>query len=151
MIKWTILILRPSLRFYTKTLDRFLLRIVTFGPCGLRRGSATARLRGLQVRIPPGAWIFVCCECCVLSGRGFGDKLITRPEESYRLWYVWVWSRNLKNEEAMTHCGSQCHRKKKNYLPTTKFPRVWAAMTSIFSLIYQAFLLFLLRIGRRFS
>ena len=37
------------------------------------------------VRIPPGAWIFVCCECRVLSGRGLCDELITRPEESYRL------------------------------------------------------------------
>ena len=25
----------------------------------------------------------VCCECCVLSGRGLCDGLITRPEESY--------------------------------------------------------------------
>jgi len=29
--------------------------------------------------------MFVCCECCVLSGRGLCDELITRPEESYRL------------------------------------------------------------------
>jgi hypothetical protein len=34
----------------------------------------------LWVRIPPGAWMFVCCECCVLSGRGLCDELITRPE-----------------------------------------------------------------------
>jgi hypothetical protein len=27
--------------------------------------------------------MFVCCECCVLSGRGLCDELITRPEESY--------------------------------------------------------------------
>ena len=32
----------------------------------------------------------VCCECCVLSGRGLCDELITRPEESYRLWCVVV-------------------------------------------------------------
>ena len=32
--------------------------------------------------------MFVCCECCVLSGRGLCDGLITRPEESYRLWPV---------------------------------------------------------------
>ena len=25
------------------------------------------------VRIPPGSWIFVCCECRVLSGRGLCD------------------------------------------------------------------------------
>jgi hypothetical protein len=28
----------------------------------------------------------VCCECCMLSGRGLCDELITRPEEPYRLW-----------------------------------------------------------------
>jgi hypothetical protein len=55
---------------------------------GLRRRSATARLLGLWVRITPGAWLFVCCECCVLSGRGLCDELITRPEESYPLWCV---------------------------------------------------------------
>jgi hypothetical protein len=27
----------------------------------------------------------VCCECCVFSGRGLCDELITQPEESYRL------------------------------------------------------------------
>jgi hypothetical protein len=32
----------------------------------------------------------VCCECCVLSGRGLCDELITRPDESYRLWCVVV-------------------------------------------------------------
>jgi hypothetical protein len=32
--------------------------------------------------------MLVCCECCVLSGRGLCDELITRPEESYRLWCV---------------------------------------------------------------
>jgi hypothetical protein len=32
--------------------------------------------------------MLVCCECCVLSGRGLCDGLITRPEESYRLWCV---------------------------------------------------------------
>jgi len=30
----------------------------------------------------------VCCECCVLSGRGLCDELITRSKESYRLWCV---------------------------------------------------------------
>jgi hypothetical protein len=30
----------------------------------------------------------VSCEYCVLSGRGLCDGLITRPEESYRLWCV---------------------------------------------------------------
>ena len=44
-----------------------------------------AHLLKSWVRIPPGAWIFVCCGCRVLSGRGLCDELITRPEESYRL------------------------------------------------------------------
>ena len=34
--------------------------------------------------------MFVYCECCVLSGRGLCDELITRPEGSYRLWCVVV-------------------------------------------------------------
>ena len=51
---------------------------------------AAAHLLKSWVRIPPGAWIFVCCECRVLSGRGLCDELITRPEESYRLWCVVV-------------------------------------------------------------
>ena len=32
--------------------------------------------------------LFFCCECCVLSGRGLFDGLITRPEGFYRLWRV---------------------------------------------------------------
>jgi len=28
--------------------------------------------------------------CCV--GRGLCDRLIPRPEESYWVWCVWVWS-----------------------------------------------------------
>jgi hypothetical protein len=59
-------------------------------PRGLRCRSMAARLLRLWVRIPTGAWMSVCCECCVLSGRGFCDGLITRPEESYRLWCVSV-------------------------------------------------------------
>jgi hypothetical protein len=51
---------------------------------------AAAHLLRFWVRIPPGAWIFVCCECRVLSGRGLCDELITRPEESYRLCCVVV-------------------------------------------------------------
>jgi len=44
--------------------------------------------------------MFVCCERFVLSGRGLCDKLITRPDESYRLWYVVVCDlENLMNEE----------------------------------------------------
>jgi hypothetical protein len=64
-------------------------------PCGRRRGSTASRVMGLQVRISPGAWMSVCCECCVLSGVGLCVGLITRPEESCRVWCVWVWSWSL--------------------------------------------------------
>ena len=52
--------------------------------------SLTTRILRSWVRIPPGAWMFVCCECCVLSGRGLCDELITRTDDSYRLWCVIV-------------------------------------------------------------
>ena len=44
----------------------------------------------LWFRIPPGAWMSVCRECCVLSGRGLCVGLFTRPDESYRLCWVVV-------------------------------------------------------------
>jgi len=37
----------------------------------------------------------------VCSGSGLCDDIITRPEESYQLWWSrYVWSSNLVNEEA---------------------------------------------------
>ena len=56
-------------------------------PRGLRCRSTAARLLRLWVRIPTEAWMSVCC---ILSGRSLCDALITRPEESYRLWCVVV-------------------------------------------------------------
>jgi hypothetical protein len=47
----------------------------------------------------------VSCKCCVLSGRGLCAGLATVPEESYRMWCVWVWSCILDNEEAVAHWG----------------------------------------------
>jgi hypothetical protein len=40
---------------------------------------------GLWLRIPPGTWTSVSCECCVLSGRGLYVGLITLIEESYQV------------------------------------------------------------------
>jgi hypothetical protein len=58
--------------------------------------------------------MFVCCECCVLSGRRLCDELITRPEESYRLWcdVVCDLETSRMSEESMNRVGSQRHRKK---------------------------------------
>jgi hypothetical protein len=36
----------------------------------------------------PTGGMDVCCKCCVLSGRGLCDELISHPEESCRLWCV---------------------------------------------------------------
>ena len=54
---------------------------------------------------PAGVWILVCCECCVLLGRGLCDELITRPEDSYRL-----------------RCVPVCD------VETTRMRRPWAAL-----------------------
>jgi len=43
---------------------------------GLKRRSAAARPLRLWVRIPMGAWMPVCCEFCVLSGRGLSRGVL---------------------------------------------------------------------------
>jgi len=45
-------------------------------------GSSYAGIAGSN----PAGGMDVSCECCVLSGTGFCVGLITRPEESYRMW-----------------------------------------------------------------
>jgi hypothetical protein len=80
-------------------------------PRGLRHEFTVARLLGLLVRSPPTTLMSVSCECYLLSGRCLCFGLITRPEESYRLWCVWEWWRSLDNEEALTHWELLCHGK----------------------------------------
>ena len=74
----------------TLTTDKYPCPWWDSNPRSQQASGPAARLLRSWVRIPPGAWIFVCCECRVLSGRGLGDELITRPEESYRLYCVLV-------------------------------------------------------------
>ena len=58
---------------------------------GLRRRSTAVRLLGSWVRIPPGAWTFVCCECCVCCQvEVCVYELALRPGKPYRLWCVVV-------------------------------------------------------------
>jgi hypothetical protein len=75
------------------------------------RGLRYLRLR--WVRIPPWAYTSVSRECCVLSGRILCNGPITRPEESYRMWCVWVWSRNLNSDGVLAH---QCCRAMKKII-----------------------------------
>ena len=42
----------------------------------------------------------------MLSGRGFCDGLITRLEESYRLWRVVLCDQEISNEEAKARYGA---------------------------------------------
>jgi len=51
--------------------------------------------------------MFVCVECCVLSCRGLCDELITRPEDSYRLWCVVVCDLEKLHEETIARVGLQ--------------------------------------------
>ena len=63
--------------------------------------------------------MLVCCECCVLSGRGLCDELITRPEESYRLRCVVLCDlekQNLMNEEGQGPIGSYRAKKKHHFM-----------------------------------
>jgi hypothetical protein len=53
-------------------------------------GRAPAGVVGVK---PTESMMCVCCECYVLPGRGLCDSLITRPEESYRVWCVYACGR----------------------------------------------------------
>jgi len=59
--------------------------------------------------------MFVSCECCVLSGRGLCDELITRSEESYRLRCVVVCDlETSKMRRPWPALGSSANKKKKS-------------------------------------
>jgi hypothetical protein len=75
-------------------------------------------------RIQPGVCVCVFCECCVLSGRGLCDELISPSEESYRLC-----SRNFMNEEVLAHWGLL--RQKQTNLTTKQVSDLWSAWLSI--------------------
>jgi hypothetical protein len=87
--------------------------------------------------------MFVCCECCVLSGIGLCDGLITRPEESYRLWRVVVChqetskTRRLKPATGLckyiTTVG--CNARKTNKIIFTCF--VWMSEQKAFTFLYS--------------
>ena len=49
-------------------------------------GQALAGMAGSN----PAERMSVSCEYCVLSSMGLCDGLITRPEESYRMWCLCV-------------------------------------------------------------
>ena len=87
--------------FHICTTTRALHCVILCPSRWLRGGSAAVRLWSCGVLVTPGVWMSVYCNCCVLSGRGLCFGLITRPEESYRVWCVWVWSWILDNQKAL--------------------------------------------------
>ena len=90
-------------------------------PRGLRRRPAAAHLLRLWVRIPLGAWIFVCCECCVLLGRGLCNKLITHPQEAYRLWCIVVCDLETSWMRRPWPSGGCCAKNKQTYTDLSSY------------------------------
>ena len=65
----------------------------------------------------------VCCECCLLSGSGLCDELITHPEEFYRLWCVDLCDIEttkilVNEEEAKAHKGTIAPRQREGITTT---------------------------------
>jgi hypothetical protein len=77
---------------YDKHLPRFPWMAVDSMPIPVAARSkawVSCRLSaGILGSNPAGAWMTLPCECCVLLSRGLCVGLITRPEESYRVWCV---------------------------------------------------------------
>jgi hypothetical protein len=71
-------------------------------PRHLRRGSASARLLGLWVPIPPRARTSVSSECCQVKVFVSCWSLVQRSPATCGV-SKWVWSWSLHNEEAVTH------------------------------------------------
>jgi hypothetical protein len=81
--------------------------------------------------------------CCVLSGRGLCDELITRPEESYRLWRVDVCDQETScDEEAIACWAAEPEKTKQKQCLTVrnlsiKIYRIYVCYTNI--TLYIAF------------
>jgi hypothetical protein len=92
------------------------------------RSNAAERLLGSWVRIPPGVWMFVSCTVFVLSGRGLCNGPIPRPEESYRMWCVFVCDQvKSKRKKTLDTCCEQAGRRGKDYETKRNF---WYIKTS---------------------
>jgi len=76
----------------------------------LRHGYAATCLLELWVQILLRAQMSVCCDCCVLSGRGSVSVVL--------LSVLCLCSWSLDNEEALVHYGLLHYGKKKNIFTT---------------------------------
>jgi hypothetical protein len=57
-------------------------------PRDLTRRSTAARLLRSWVRIPPGAWVFVCCVCCQVEEVIVRAELQIQKKGRIRLQYI---------------------------------------------------------------
>jgi hypothetical protein len=79
----------------------------------------------------------VCCECCVLSSRGFCDEVIILPEESYRMWCVFVCDLETSLMRRPWFTGGCCSEtnkqtNKQRYNSTHSEPRRWVDVAGQF-------------------
>jgi len=88
--------------------------------------------------------MFICCECCVLSGRGLCDEPITRPEESYQMWYVVVCDLETSRMRRPWPTGGCCAKLKKKIYSLALFRSLWC-----FRIISRFIYLFCVRIITR--
>jgi len=70
-------------------------------------GRSLAGITGSNVARGMDVWLL-----WVLLGRRFCVRLTTRPEESYRISCVWLWSWRLDNQEALANEGLLRHGEK---------------------------------------
>ena len=61
----------------------------------------------------------LCCECCVLSGRGLCVGLIMHPEESYQMWCVSECDHESSIMRGLDPLGLFQHGKEKNIYDLT--------------------------------
>jgi hypothetical protein len=100
-------------------------------PCGLRRGSAATRLLGSWVRIPPGAWMSVSCECCCQVEVSATSWSLVQTVVCLKC----VTMKPRRNEEAQAHIGLSSHRK--------KYISVYINQEILYSWLYVFFMSFL--------
>jgi hypothetical protein len=96
--------------------------------------------------------MFVCCECCVLLGRGLCDELTTCPEESYRLRCVVVCdletSRMRRPWPALGRSSTARKKKPHTFSCVIMWARrfIYYSVNSVFFILYYLVLLHILAI-----
>ena len=100
-------------------------------------GGTRSRLTG-EISSPPNSfyvYLSVCCVCCVLSGRGLCDELITRLEESYRLYCVVVCDLETSRMRRSWPTGD-C-RAKKWTAPSVNHSSLWTISWNLLSYMFR--------------